>query len=228
VPGLGDPNVREANSLAVVDLADPAAPKIETFIHTGLAFGEGDDGGSSPSGVVATADRVFVSNAHNDSITVIDAKTNSVTGQIDIRIPGLENMRGVLPIGMAFDEATGWLLVAEAGINAVGVIDTRQTGKVLGHLPAAWFPSRVLIDRDTVYAANVNGQGTGPNVWQSAFDSGEGRRFIGTFRRGSIASFPLPDAAEVAAATGTVMDNNGLKPARRCAGPRGPCHCPAA
>ena len=215
VPGLGDPNVREANSLAVVDLADPAAPRIETFIHTGLAFGEGTDGGSSPSGVVATADRVFVSNAHNDSITVIDAKTNSVTGQIDIRIPGLEKLRGVLPIGMAYHEATGWLLVAEAGINAVGVIDTREL-KVLGHLPAAWFPSRVLIDRDTVYATNVNGQGTGPNVWQSAFAAGEagapGLNMSGTFRRGSIASFPLPDTAEVAAGTATVMDNNGLNP----------------
>ena len=43
VPGLGDPNVREANSLAVVDLADPAAPKVETFIHTGIAFGEGGE-----------------------------------------------------------------------------------------------------------------------------------------------------------------------------------------
>ena len=31
---------------------------------------------------------------------------------------------GVLPIGMAFDESSGWLLVAEAGINAIGVIDT--------------------------------------------------------------------------------------------------------
>jgi YVTN family beta-propeller protein len=212
VPGLGDPNVREANSLAVVDLADPAAPKIEAFIHTGVAFGAGIDGGSSPSGVVATADRVYVSNAHNDSITVIDAKTDSVAGQIDIRIPGLENLRGVLPIGMAYHEATGWLLVAEAGINAVGVIDTRQ-GKVLGHLPASWFPSRVLIDRDTVYVTNVNGQGTGPNVWESAFSSGEaGEAFMGTFRRGSIASFPLPDAAGVTAGTGTVMDNNGLNP----------------
>ena len=221
VPGLGDPNVREANSLAVVDLADPAAPKIEAFIHTGLAFGEGTDGGSSPSGVVATADRVFVSNAHNDSITVIDAKTNTVTGQIDIRIPGLEKLRGVLPIGMAYHEATGWLLVAEAGINAVGVIDTRQSGQtrqmgVLGHLPAAWFPSRVLIDRDTVYVTSANGQGTGPNVWQSAFASGEagaeGLVWSGTLRRGSIASFPLPDTAAVTAGTRTVMDNNGLNP----------------
>ena len=215
VPGLGDPNVREANSVAVVDLADPAAPKIEAFIHTGLPFGGGNDGGSSPSGVVATADRVFVSNGHNDSITVIDAKTNVVTGQIDIRVPGLENLRGVLPIGMAYHHATGWLLVAEAGINAVGVIDTRQSpqGKLIGHLPAGWFPSHVLIDRDSVYVTNVNGQGTGPNVWQSAFTPGEpGEAFMGSFRRGSIASFPLPDAAEVTAGTQTVLDNNGLRP----------------
>ena len=128
MPGLGDPNAREANSVAVIALDDPAAPKVETFVRTGLPFGAGNDGGSSPSGVVATADRVFVSNGHNDSITVIDPKTNSVTGQIEIRIPGLEKLRGVLPIGMAYDESTGWLLVAEAGINAVGVIDTRQSG----------------------------------------------------------------------------------------------------
>ena len=220
VPGLGDPNVREANSLAVVDLADPAAPKIETFIRTGLPFGEGTDGGSSPSGVVATADRVFVSNAHNDSITAIDAKTNSVAGQIDIRIPGLEKLRGVLPIGMAFDEAAGWLLVAEAGINAVGVIDTRQS-KVLGHLPAAWFPSRVLIDRDTVYVTNVNGQGTGPNVFQNAFSDEAGGLAMSTFRRGSISSFPMSDAAGVAEGTAAVIDNNGLKPRDQAAGPGG-------
>jgi DNA-binding beta-propeller fold protein YncE len=212
VPGLGDPNAREANSLAVVDLTDPAAQKIEAFIPTGVSFGNGVDGGSSPSGVVATADRVFVSNGHNDCITAIDAKTNMVTGEIELRIPGLEKLRGVLPIGMAFDESSGWLLVAEAGINAIGVIDTRQSpqAKVIGHLPAAWFPSRVLIDRETVYVTDVNGQGTGPNVWLPVVPSGE--PFIGSFRRGSIQSFPLPDAAAVTAGTQTVMDNNGLKP----------------
>ena len=50
VPGLGDPNVREANSLAVVDLADPAAPKVEAFIHTGLPFGAGDRWRQQPFG----------------------------------------------------------------------------------------------------------------------------------------------------------------------------------
>ncbi|HVN03446.1 MAG TPA: hypothetical protein VMT86_03450 [Bryobacteraceae bacterium] len=208
VPGLGDPNVRESNSLAVIDLADPANLKLETFVRTGLPFGAGIDGGSSPSGVLATADRVYVSNAHNDSVTVIDAKTNTVIGQVEIRIPGLENLRGVLPIGMAYHESTGWLLVAEAGINAVGVIDTRQL-KVLGHLPVAWFPSCVKLSGDTVYVASVNGQGTGPNVW-SGYPASE--MFIGTVRRGGISAFPLPAANALAAETQTVMANNGLTP----------------
>lgn len=92
VPGLGDPNVQEANSLAIVDLADPSAPKVEAFIRTGLPLGAGIEGGSSPSGVLATADRVYVSNGHNDSITVIDPKAKQVIAQIEIRIPGLEKV----------------------------------------------------------------------------------------------------------------------------------------
>jgi YVTN family beta-propeller protein len=212
VPGLGDPNAQEANSLAVIALDDPGALKVEAFIRTGLPFGAGSDGGSSPSGVLAIADRVFVSNGHNDSITVIDAKTNSVAGQIEIRIPGLEKLRGVLPVGMAYDESTGWLLVAEAGINAVGVIDTRQSGQynVLGHLPAAWFPSRVLLDGGTVFVTNVNGQGIGPNIERAWFTGAD--TFVGTLRRGSISSFPLPDAAAIAAHTKMVMEANGLDP----------------
>ena len=182
---------------------------MEAFIRTGLPFGGAINGGSSPSGVVATADRVFVSNGHNDSITVIDRKSNAIAGQIEIRIPGLEKLRGILPIGMTYDDSTGWLLVAEAGINAVGVIDTRQS-KVIGHLPTAWFPSRVLLDRDTVYVTSVNGEGVGPNADRHVFPPVE--TFMGTLRRGSVASFALPEAAAIPAQTKVVMDANGLVP----------------
>ena len=131
-------------------------------------------------------DRVFVSNGHNDSITVIDPKTNGVTGQIEIRIPGLEKLRGVLPIGMAYDESTGWLLVAEAGINAVGVIDAPQSRpyKVIGHLPAAWFPSRVLIDNGHGVRHQCERLGHRAKRRAPGF-SGRGH-FLGTLRRGSI------------------------------------------
>jgi len=53
-------------------------PKVTAWIRTGRPFGPMTQGGSAPAGVVATEDRVFVSNAHDDSITVIDAHTNQL------------------------------------------------------------------------------------------------------------------------------------------------------
>ncbi len=213
VPGLGDPNVRESNSVAVINVEDPVAPKVETFIRTGLPFGDKSLGGSSPSGVIAAAGRVFVSNGHNDTITVIDPASNSVASEIAIRIPGLEDVRGVLPMGMAYHEPTGWLLVAEAGINAVAVIDTR-TLRVIGHLPVGWFPTRVVADRGTIYVANARGEGTGPN----ADRDGQSDTFIGTIRRGSISIFPVPEATQLASHTETVIEFNGLRPRQEPAG----------
>src|ERR1019366_2215183 len=167
VPGLGDPNVRESNSVSVVDVSTPATPRLETFIRTGLPFGPTVHGGSSPSGILAAAGSVFVSNANDDTIAVIDAKTDTVEAEIPIRIPGLERYRGVLPIGLAYHEKSGWLLVAEAGINAVGVIDVKER-RMLGHIPAAWFPTRVAVSQDTVYVANARGFGQGPNAFRGA------------------------------------------------------------
>ena len=208
VPGLGDPNVRESNSLYVVNLEDPAAPRVETVLRTGKPFGNGINGGSSPCAVLATADRVFVSNAHDDTVTVVDAKTRTVVGEAPIRIPGLEAFRGVMPVGMAYEPKTGWLLVAEAGINAVGVIDTHDL-RVIGHIPVAWFPTRVLLDEDNVYVANVKGHGTGPNVYlQLEDDNG----FVDVMRRGSISMFPVPDAASFEKSTAIVMEANGFRP----------------
>ena len=206
VPGLGDPNVKESNSVCVVDVSTPATPKVETFIRTGIPFGEQSHGGSSPSGIVAAAGKVFVSNANDDSITVIDAAASRVEAEIPIRIPGLETLRGVLPIGMAYHEKSGWLLVAEAGINAVGVIDTRQR-RVVGHLPAGWFPTRVAMDRDTVFVANAKGNGVGPNVYVWAALNGV---LPNELRRGSVCVFPLPRADELAAHTALVFQADGF------------------
>jgi YVTN family beta-propeller protein len=200
VPGLGDPNAPESNSLCVVDVADPSLPKVEAFVRTGVPYGEGSESGSSPSGVAAGGGHVFVSNASNDSITVIDAATNRVEAEIPLRIPGLEALRGALPIGMAYHEPSGLLLVAEAGINAVGVVDPRQR-RVLGHIPVGWFPTRVVIDRDTVFVANARGRGSGPNAPRG-----------GVPRQGSVSVFPMPKPEELAAQTAFVMEANGFRP----------------
>jgi DNA-binding beta-propeller fold protein YncE len=200
VPGLGDPNVRESNSLAVIDVTTPTAPKIETFVRTGLPFGAKSDSGSSPSGVIATAGSVYVSNAANDSITIVDAKTNEISGEIPIRIPGLETLRGVLPVGLAFDEQSGWLFVAEAGINSVAVIDPKAK-KVLGHIPTAWFPTRVAVHGETLFVTNARGHGIGQNVNAPR----------NALREGTLSVIPISVTGDLPAQTAIVMEANGFR-----------------
>jgi YVTN family beta-propeller protein len=205
VPPLGDPNVRESNSVCAIDTSE-AAPKVLGFVRTGVPFGPGNAGGSSPSGVLATPEAVYVSNAHDDSVDVVDPGSLSVRATIPLRIPGLESLRGVLPLGMAFDESRNWLLVAEAGINALGVIDAKRN-QVIGHLPVGWFPSSVAARDGVVTVANVKGHGTGPSSVLVLPDSYE---FGGTLRRGSISRFPLPDDAALAKHTRFVMAESGF------------------
>jgi YVTN family beta-propeller protein len=207
VPGLGDPNAIESNCLSVVDVSNPDAPKLEASIRTGRPFGDGSNSGSSPSGVAVAGSRVFVANAGNDSITVIDAATNRVEAEIPIRIPGLERLRGVLPIGLAWHEKSGRLLVAEAGINALAVIDP-ETKRVEGHIPVGWFPTRVSVHGGEVFVTNARGRGAGPNGWTAA-SLGPAQE-----RHGSVSVFPLPPAAELAGHTGFVMEANGFRPRR--------------
>lgn len=208
IPALGDPNVSESNSLAVVNLENPAAPHLDALVRTGLPLGGAVAGGSSPSGVAVGGDSVFVSNANNDSITVVDARTNQVRDTIALRIPGLEALRGVLPIGLTYSDPDKLLFVAEAGINAIGVIDARSL-RILGHLPGGWFPTRAEIRGGIVYAVNAKGRGTGPNHDVPARASS----FQGSMRRGSISVFPLPKTAEYAALTSRVMESNGFRAA---------------
>jgi YVTN family beta-propeller protein len=209
VPGVGDPNVPESNSLCVLDVQDPQSPRVLRFIRTGLPFGRDSLGGSSPAGVLAAANRVYVSNSTNDSVSVIDADKLAVTADIELRIPGLERFRGVLPIGLAYHAERRQLLVAEAGINAVAVIDAASL-RVVGHIPAGWFPTRVALDGDSVFVTNAKGHGIGPNA---TLEAPYRHSFQLERRRGSLSFYSLPQSADLDRLTSRVMANNGFTPA---------------
>ena len=167
-------------ALGVVNLENPAAPVVSETIPMGAI----------PSGVLAMADRVYVSDSGQDSISVIDAKTNHVLADVPLRIPGLEDLRGLVPMGMALHAPTGWLLVAEAGANAVGVVDTKEM-KAIGHLPVGWSPARVLIEGESVYVTNFKGQGAGPNTGRRVHDetfARNRRRFLHDVLRADVRS----------------------------------------
>ncbi|MCW5980409.1 MAG: bifunctional YncE family protein/alkaline phosphatase family protein [Bryobacteraceae bacterium] len=218
VPGLGDPNADESSSVAVVNVEDPAGPRIEAFVRTGTPLGEGVHGGSSPSAVLAAGDRVFVANAHNDSISVFDAATLKPVGKIEIRIPGLEDLRGALPVSLAWHEASSWLLAAQAGINAVAVVDARSL-QALGHAPVAWHPAAIRVQGDDIFVVNAKGHGTGATANRMV---GFSERFQEPRFQGSLTVFPVPGRAELPRLTQRVMQLNGFAPLRGASTPAYP------
>jgi YVTN family beta-propeller protein len=193
IPGLGNPNVSESNSLWVIDVSDAASPRVTAKIRTGLPVGEKSVGGSSPGAVVAGRKKIFVSNAAQDSITIIDARKEKTKRTIVLQPSwSLRGLRGVLPFGMALSPDEKRLYVACAGINAVAVIDARAD-KVLGYFPTAWFPARVVVSPagKTLYVANAKGFGSGPNAGPN-FQAGPEGAYIGDITKGLISIVPLP------------------------------------
>jgi DNA-binding beta-propeller fold protein YncE len=182
------------NAVSVFDVSTAALPKLLVSIPTGDA---GD--------LLVTPHAVFVSHPNEDSIQVIDPTANAFRDTIELRIPGLENLRGINPQGMSYDESRHWLLVAEAGINAVGVIDP-QKGEVLGHLPVGWFPTSAISLNGFAMVTNAKANGTGPSPMPMQMDF----EFEGIFQRGSISRFELPPADALLKPTRLALAVNGL------------------
>jgi DNA-binding beta-propeller fold protein YncE len=213
IPGLGDPNTPASNSLWVINVSLPSKPHVVAKVPTGTPVGEDSEGGSSPGAVAAGKQKVFVSNANQDSITVLDASTNRVENTVVLEpAESLRGLRGVLPFGLALSSDQKRLYVACAGINAVAVLDAAEA-KVLGYIPAGWFPARVRVSADgkTLYVANAKGFGAGPNGGPNFHPGPEGA-YIGDITKGTVSVIPVPSQDALAELTAEVLRNNGFTP----------------
>ena len=213
-PGLGDPNDLHGMSVWTVDISKRGDERVVARENTGHLVGEQLEefpavGGSSPNSVVATESHVFVSNGSNDSITVIETATGKRLSDIDLKVdPRLDHLRGMIPFGLALSPKNDLLYVAEAGINAVGVVRLSDR-KVLGHIPTAWFPSKLAVSEDgmKLYVSCAKGLSSGPNA-------GPGHKqgdttSIGGLMRGYINIIPLPsNSEELEELTQQVIANN--------------------
>jgi DNA-binding beta-propeller fold protein YncE len=210
IPGLGDPNVPESNSVFVLD-AKGRPPAVLARIRTGLAIGNGSVGGSSPGAVVAGHRRVYVSNSAQDSISILDSRKNRLIATLRLEpAPGVGGLRGVLPFGLALSPDESRLYIACAGINAVAVFDTRSN-TTLGYIPTGWFPARIASSKDgsTLYVANGKGYGAGPNGGPD-FQKGPEGDYIGDITKGTVSIITVPSADQLAAQTQRVISNNGF------------------
>jgi YVTN family beta-propeller protein len=220
VPGLGNPNTLESNTVWVIDASKPASLRVTAKIPTGIPLGEKSFGGASPGGLVAGHDRVYVSNTNQDSVAILDAASGRVLNTIKLEpAEPVRGLGGVLPFGLALSPNEKRLYVACAGINAVAVMDT-SAGTVLGYLPTGWFPSRVALNHDgtTLYVSNAKGFGSGPNAGPNFHPGPEGT-YVGDITSGVVSIVPVPGDAELPELTSRVLRNNGFVPAAAAARP---------
>ena len=222
IPALGDPNSPDAFSVWSISLTGTpasdrsagAAPTVTAKIKTGFLVGQMVEdfpavGGSSPNSVVATDQYVFVSNGNNDCVSVIDVKTNAVVKNIALSPDArLGNLRGVIPFGLALSPDSKRLFVAEAGINAVAVVDV-PTLTVIGHIPTGWFPSKLKVSADNkkLVVANAKGYGSGPNGGRN-YKLGAQGSYIGSLMNGTVSVMDIPSDADLKAETEQVIRNN--------------------
>jgi YVTN family beta-propeller protein len=211
IPGLGDPNVPESFSVWTLDVSRPDAPRVVNRLKTGLLVGAPSEngktvGGSAPNFLAVGQSTVFVSNGNNDIIErlagdggAIEATRRIVPSQL------VSTVRGVSPAGMSLSPDGRRLYVAEMGLNAIAVLET-STLRVIGHIPSAWYPYRVVISPDgkKLAVACFRGFGNGPKPGASPADE----RFAGL--KGVIQILPAPSDEELKGMTAEVLSNNGI------------------
>jgi len=211
VPGLGDPMTTEAFSVYGYQLSNPANPQLMTKTKTGTQVGSTTIwgkvvGGSGPSFVLASGDRVYVSNSNDDNIDVLQAATGKILATINLEpSPLVRGFRGVEPTGLAVSPDKSRLYVAEAGLNSIAVIDLK-TNRVKGLIPTAWYPYRLGFSPDGKSLACIcfKGYGNGP---QGGPDTAKD-----PFRRmgGAFLTIPVPADGDLPKLTQTVLADNGI------------------
>ncbi|HQH23899.1 MAG TPA: bifunctional YncE family protein/alkaline phosphatase family protein [Bacteroidales bacterium] len=208
IPGLGSPHVPEAVSVWTISLD---SNKVISREKTGYRMGamiEGleVEGGSSPNSIAA-GERVFVSNATNDNISVLDPQSGRVTDTIRLTIdPRIDRYRGMIPFGIELSNDGSRLYIALSGMNAVAVIDTR-TLNVLGYIPTGWFPTKLKVSPDdrVLYVVTARGLGSGPNGGKDFIPTKNGT-YVGDIMLGTFEKINLENI-DYKATTQEVINN---------------------
>ncbi|WP_308390111.1 bifunctional YncE family protein/alkaline phosphatase family protein [Acidithiobacillus sp. AMEEHan] len=163
--------------------------------------------GVHPTALVAAPEGpdVYVALANVDQVAKVDSRSLQLKGVLNDS-PYPDAPPGSYPNALAI--AQGKLFVANAGNNDVAVYDL-ATGKALGLIPTAWYPTGMTATDDALYVVAAKGLGTGPNVQH---------QWVGTMMGGVLQKIPLADlAAKLPEWTTAALHNDGFSPQQQAA-----------
>ncbi len=146
--------------------------------------------------------RLYVANANEDSISVIDTQKQTVAASFPLT-PFSVTAFGLAPTALALSPDGARLYAACGGINAVVVLEA-ATGKIEGMIPTAWYPNGLAISADGKLLAVTSLLGAG-----SGWRDEPRKRFVHSYR-GAVNVVEIPDKAQLASYTTVVAENNHL------------------
>jgi len=170
----------------------------------------------------ASRSRLFVANANDDTVSIIDTASDKVLETVPVR-PDSTLPFGSQPNALALSADGTTLYAANATNNAIAVIRLgRSAGvaggpersRLAGMIPTGWFPGALRISHDgrRLYVANVRGLGAG-------FSAGRGAYHVGDFV-GLVSILDVPDDQALSEYTRQVAENNRLQASLLSARPR--------
>ncbi|HKS24778.1 MAG TPA: bifunctional YncE family protein/alkaline phosphatase family protein [Thermoanaerobaculia bacterium] len=117
--------------------------------------------GRHPSALASTRDRLFVALGGSDRIAVVDLHTRKILNTFKDAAPAGPS-EGSTPNALAISPDGKTLYAAEGDNNAVAVFEIR-TGKLLGRIPADWYPTAVVSTRASLLVLSGKGHGSHAN-----------------------------------------------------------------
>lgn len=219
----------KSGELAAKQCCDPMAESVRvdtrgialpgTVARVDLVTGEVTNNiivGRHPTGLVwdEKRARLYVANGNSDAVSVIDTRSNTLVGVIEIA-PFRDRKIGYAPTAVALSPDANTLYVALGGLNAVGVYDVAvpaglRYGTFRGLIPTGWYPSSLDVSADgsTLAVGTLLGVGSGEGT-TSGHPGAKGGYVHAV--RGSVNVIPLPSSAELSAYTTSVAQNNRLR-----------------
>jgi len=169
--------------------------------------------GEHPSEMVITKDdlRLFVANANNNSVSVVDLAAGKVSETLIASIKE-DAPYGSTPNALALNSDESVLFIANADNNALCLFNISEPGhsRSLGFIPVGWYPTAVSYLGKTKQIIVANGKGLGSMAnpeGPGQKKSSKTRQYIGSLFKGTLSFIAAPDAGQLADYTRQVYGN---------------------
>ncbi len=151
-----------------VSVIDTKTGQVEREIEVGL----------HPNAILTSHDEkfVYVANGNSDNVSIINAETRQVVDSVSVGLfSGQTAYIGSTPNALALDSLGNTLYVANGLDNALAVVplanglpsletslqtDSRGSAGVSGYIPTQAYPGGILCVGNTLYVANIEGNGS--------------------------------------------------------------------